>query len=269
MVESGASSPEDPAASSGPLAPGRVEVLTLRMDGVPADCLAALRRLLSPEEIERNERFRFARDRDLHAAGRGLLRILLSRHAPRDQGEWSIRTEPSGRPMVANPIPGMALDFNISHTPGLVAVAVGRDVRVGLDVEGSSDLFSEPGIARTILHPEEARTLRLISPNGRAGALHRLWVLKEAYGKARGTGLTEDIRDVAFASDDTGSIHLRHAGTDRSAEGTDWWFHEEELDDGFRLALAVHAPGHLPHHIEVGSFDCSSLPVTRPVGEVR
>lgn len=248
------------------LRPGQVDVWILRTDALPAAALDAMLRLLSPAELERNARYRFVRDRELHAFGRGLTRILLSRYASRDPAEWSIGTEASGRPFVENPVstadpaPG-ALDFNISHTPGLVAVALGCDVRVGVDVERRSDHLADPAIARAILAPEEGRRLTMFPPDERPYRLRRLWTLKEALTKATGKGLALDVRGIQFEIDSPGTGPRLRPGTVARVVGPseEWWFHEAVLEGNIGLAVAVHSPRHPCRPVRLRPFEYADL----------
>ncbi len=256
MVESGRSEPEGAGAEQELLSPGDVDIWLLRTDDASASLVGHLRGLLSPEELERTARYRFSRDRDLHAFGRGLVRLLLSRYAPTAPEAWVIRTEAAGRPMIADPKRGPPLDFSVSHTPGLVAIAIGHGVRVGVDVEGGQELFRDPAIGRAILSPQEENALSTLPAEERPAALRRLWVLKEAYGKALGTGLAEGVRDMAFDITDAGTIRMTDRGPRGAANLAEWWFHEAALEGDFHLGIAVHTPAHPAGTLRVRDFVC-------------
>ena len=91
---------------------------------------------LSAEERTRCARLAFASDRRDFIAAHALLRHALSAHGHRDAREWLFIPDANGKPELAS-APGERpqLAFNLSHTRGLVACVVARDVDVGIDVE--------------------------------------------------------------------------------------------------------------------------------------
>jgi len=86
-----------------------------------------------------------------------------------------------------------ALDFNISHTSGMAAVAVCRGGRVGVDVEPARRILG-PGAIASLLSPAEAQALTGRRDDPQPERLLALWTLKESYLKARGLGLRLPMR---------------------------------------------------------------------------
>src|SRR5687767_4516990 len=76
------------AADAGRLPPagrtsGIVELWSAVLDDQPADVVAHLQTLISPDEAERARKFYFERDRRRFVVGRGILRTLLGRYLDR------------------------------------------------------------------------------------------------------------------------------------------------------------------------------------------
>ena len=177
-----------------PLAPGEVHVWCADPTRVSAEALAALEQVLSPEERTRFAAFRVEAARTERIVTRALLRRTLSRYAPRAPTDWRFVEGPHGRLAIADGEPGF--DFNVTHTPGLAAVAIAR-AQVGVDAESTerqvpleiaSRYFSASEVAR-LARMEHARACR---------EFLRLWTLKEAYLKARGTGLSVPLSHMSF-----------------------------------------------------------------------
>lgn len=104
-----------------------------------------------------------------------------------------LTTGPLGRPVV----PAFAgIDVSCSASGALGIVAVGRGVRIGVDLEAvvpwSSDVLDEGWLA-----PGERRALAALPPADRAVAATRCWTQKEAVLKGRGTGLRDDLAATA------------------------------------------------------------------------
>jgi 4'-phosphopantetheinyl transferase len=82
------------------------------------------------------------------------------------------------------------LDFSLSHSGGLVLIAVARGRRVGADVERVRARTDVLAIARGSLTARERRTIEAPDTDeARRAAFFSCWTRKEAYLKGLGTGL--------------------------------------------------------------------------------
>jgi len=185
---------EDAPADSPPVtrlpepAPG-VALWWCDLDRRCADA-AALARLLSDAERARAARFGTDRLRDRWIAGRATLRELLAPVLGTTPQDVPLRRGRRGRPEIA--IDG-AVDFNVSHTRGAAAIAVGiglgRDFRIGVDVEREDRDVGADRLARRVLAPGERASLDGLDADARRRRFLRIWTYKEAMSKATGDGL--------------------------------------------------------------------------------
>jgi 4'-phosphopantetheinyl transferase len=189
---------------------------------VPERFIAAL----TPAEHARAERFREGRDRVQFMAARWLLRSMLQAHLG-IEGATIEAPEREKPRLVGDNLPA-GLDFNLSHTGGLVACVIGIGVRVGVDVERIDRRVKAGAVAAAHFAPGEQAICR-----DDQGFL-RLWTLKEAVAKAVGLGLALDLRDFTCAIDPP---RLVEAGP---ALGTvaDWQL-RSWTEGAHHLALAV------------------------------
>jgi 4'-phosphopantetheinyl transferase len=88
--------------------------------------------------------------------------------------------------------------FNISHTRGLVAVALaGR--AVGVDVERVREIADMPAVVETVFATESLSALaETVGDAARTTLFFRFWTLGEAFIKATGEGLMQGLRTFAF-----------------------------------------------------------------------
>lgn len=87
------------------------------------------------------------------------------------------------------------VDFNLTHSGALVAVAAVREGRVGIDVECLRPGLDVLGVARLALSADEVAEIEALShPDERRAAFFRCWTRKEAYLKARADGLPGSLR---------------------------------------------------------------------------
>ena len=202
------------------------------MQPLPADTLhihllrpneyvdTASEKILNMEERQQALAFRFQRDRDLYMAAHLFLRRVLSRYAPIPPDGWQFSRNAYGKPAIANSAYGW-LQFNLSHTHGLVACAVARDCAVGVDVEGIRNLSDLPGLCQYAFAPVEmADVLNAPSQQEQTERFFSYWTLKEAYIKARGLGLSLPLQQFAFQCT-TGHWQL-HCEPTLQAGGEHW-----------------------------------------------
>ena len=137
---------------------------------------------------------------------------------------------------------GCRLQFNLSHTTGLVVCAVGLDGAIGVDVEDLTRRAADPALAVNYFAPEEVAWLEAGSQEQRQVRFLELWTLKEAFIKAKGKGLSIPLKDFAFSFPagrpprvDFRDPDLGHA--DR------WQFARLRLHERYQLAVAMHLPG--------------------------
>ncbi|MEM1029734.1 MAG: 4'-phosphopantetheinyl transferase superfamily protein [Myxococcota bacterium] len=211
------------------LAPGAVAVAFA--DPAATD-QPALLGLLSAEEQARHARYRFERDRQLYRVAHALVRVMLGRHLTVDPARLSLVEGPRRRPRLDDP--RADVDFNLSHTPGLVAVAIAPRGRVGIDVERIVPSRVTPELQRTVFAPEEQQALRSMSREREVDAFFTLWTLKEAYLKVRGLGMGVLALD-AFAFDVASSRLVRGPPDD---DTTSWRFDTSRPTSEHALTVA-------------------------------
>lgn len=183
-----------------PLAGGAAHVWLLPADdrAVAADLDAALP-LLSAGERARHARFVFPRDRDRYLLAHAALRLILADYGRASPASLVFEANQHGRPEIASPPALDGVRFNLSHTQGLIAVAVCRDRDIGVDVEWHGRRTTDvQTLAGRFFSPIEARALAHETPEDRAERFFDYWTLKESYIKARGLGLALPLDAFSF-----------------------------------------------------------------------
>jgi 4'-phosphopantetheinyl transferase len=149
---------------------------------------------------------------------------------------WRFSLNTYGCPTIATP-PGTGLQFNLSHTDGLVACAVTRGMDVGVDVEQAERRVEIEWLARRSFAPTEAASVLAAPPEDQRELFFAYWTLKEAYIKARGMGLALPLDSFAF---DLSQPSPRVAFTDKCPDDPGRWsFFRTRPTPEHRLALAV------------------------------
>jgi len=155
--------------------------------------------LLSDAERSRAGQFYFARDRHRFIVGRGVLRIILGRYLATSPVHLDFRYGPTGKPALFASPAGPTIEFNLSHSGGLILCAVTSHGKIGIDVERVRAVADR--LTERILSPREQAVFRALSPEQRQPALFCAWTGKEAYLKGCGRGLSRalDRIDVSLA----------------------------------------------------------------------
>ncbi|MCQ0989450.1 4'-phosphopantetheinyl transferase family protein [Jiella marina] len=202
--------------------------------------LSAYRTILNAEERQRYDRYKVEGARTEYLAGRALVRTVLSRHADIAPGDWRFQPNRYGRPAVApeqaDAAPGLV--FNLSHTRGLVALAVGRHCDLGVDVEWIARSSDLRGLTDRYFAPDEAAHARAAgSDDELTERFFAFWTLKEAYIKARGMGLALPLDGFSYSIDaEPIAIGFTDACPDDPGR---WRFLRREVGAEHRLAIAV------------------------------
>ncbi|MEJ8838046.1 4'-phosphopantetheinyl transferase family protein [Ramlibacter sp. AN1133] len=173
--------------------------------------------------------------------GRAALRALLSKVTGAPADTLRLRQDERGKPsaVVAGGAPMPA--FNVSHSNGVLAIAIGPDApAVGVDVEGPAPGLAPDveAIARSHFSPAERAEVLAAAPKERMKLFLRVWTLKEAVLKTTGAGLSHPLRTVEV-SGARGTLHCQ-LGAQRTP------IHARHIDLAPAWHLAVARYGELP-----------------------
>jgi 4'-phosphopantetheinyl transferase len=163
-----------------------IRVFSVRLDE-PSDWARICRQLLPAEELTRADRFIIQELTAPYPGAHAALRIMLGRCLGQAPKSLTFRTHDGGKPALAGD--RVALEFNLSHSGDLVAIAVAWGCPVGVDVEQERPLSGMQEIARRFFGPHEHDQLLHLKAQARLAAFYRCWTRKEAYIKAVGGGL--------------------------------------------------------------------------------
>ncbi len=197
--------------------------------------------ILSSDERERADRFKFEKDRVRYVAAHAVLRRIIERYLQRPASALEFRHNTHGKPELGCAGQTRApLRFNISHSRCLGLFAFASSSAVGVDLEAVDGKFECEKLARRYFARGEADRLADTPEVDRLDAFFRCWTRKEAYVKARGTGLylPLDKFEVGFRKGEPAG--LLHVDGEPDAPGR-WTIVDVDAAVGFAAALAVEA----------------------------
>ncbi len=221
---------------------GEILVWTMQIDAAPAATVTNWRACLDDAERARADRFHFEADRITYTAAHWLLRNALAATGGLPPARWRFAREDNGKPQIDPALDRPGLQFNLSHTRGLVACAVTRDAVIGIDVETISAERSGREIAERFFSPAECAALHAAPLVKQCQMFFRLWTLKEAFIKATGEGLRRPLDSFSFSLDPVAIAF--HPGDPTEAGG--WMFAEFSPTPNHALAIASRQPSTTP-----------------------
>jgi len=216
---------------------GEIHVWRIRLDQ-PVDEVARLSALLSADECERASRYRVDEVRREYIVGRGALRVILGAYLGISPQQVAFIYEQHGRPLLAESLRGFGLSFNLTNARDLALAAFVHGRGIGIDLESNRRRVELRDVARHFFSPAECAVLFALPETLQRQGFLNAWTRKEAYLKARGTGLSRplDRFEVSLAPDEP--ARLLSDATDPGAERL-WSLVALQGLPGYTAALAV------------------------------
>jgi 4'-phosphopantetheinyl transferase len=192
--------------------------------------------VLAADEKERAARFHLRHLRDSFVSTRGALRYILGRYL--DVAPASIRFTygPKGKPALAS---ATSIQFNLTHSGSLAAVALTANCQIGVDLEQVRPLSDMQQIADHFFCPEEAAEIMSLPQEDRERAFFLCWTRKEAYTKAIGEGLLlplNTFRVTLRPGSPAQFVSLEHEAAFVEA----WTLHDLPISSSHAAAVAYH-----------------------------
>lgn len=116
-----------------------------------------------------------------------ILRRLLGRYLDLDPAQLQLVRDPGGKPRLD--MPGLRLEFNLSHCRSCALIAFSDTLQVGIDVEALRPLSDPLRIARRVFERDELEALARCESADRLALFFELWTAMEARQKALGRGI--------------------------------------------------------------------------------
>lgn len=242
-----------PATGVVPLAADEAHVWLARLDLSSPHGTADLANL-SADEHERARSMADAPARQF-VASRMLLRRLLAAYLPCSPARIEIACGAHGKPHLASSRSEANIHFNLSHSAGIAAVAIGRSP-LGVDIESLRDLSDPDAIAARFFAPGELRALRRAPDAQQQRTFFSFWTCKEAYLKALGGGIAHGLASFEVEINGQGEATLLRSDGTRDPG---WTLRLLVLGASLVGAVAIQSP-----HCSVRCWGLDSLRGSQP-----
>ena len=189
--------------------------------------------LLTLGERARADRFRFEAGRTAFVTTRAALRRRLSEEVGVPPGALEIEANQHGRLRLATRTHA-AIDFNVSHSRGMAAIAVVRGGRIGVDVEAHAAISDLRDVVPSVMGDNECVLLQQLTGTSFARSFYGSWTRKEAVVKAIGVGLSYPVRSIDLPCASATSVFRF-----RSAPDMMWRIFSLEPAPALTLSVAI------------------------------
>ena len=221
-----------------------------RCDKVSDNLLERYAALLSDDERQRNQRYRFAADRRRDLIARALLRTQLGERLQLAPESLVFERGEHGKPaLVLNncSVPSdysalksaKHLQFNLSHSDDWIVLAI-ADNRIGVDIESTVRKNDVMAIADRYFFGSEIAELTSFDDSEQRQRFFDYWTLKEAYMKARGEGISLGLSKFGFSVANKPDITIEMDSCLNDSP-SDWQFFCVTPHPDYRLAVALNA----------------------------
>jgi 4'-phosphopantetheinyl transferase len=164
----------------------------------PDDC----KDLLSRVEQDRASKFRFETDQRRYTTSHAALRSILANYLNSPARELQFAAGPYGKPKLAPIHATEKVEFNLSHSHELALIAVAQGREIGVDVEWVREDFAFDEVAQRFFTTKEVAALHALPFHLQREAFYKCWTSKEAFLKAKGTGLAGQLDEVEIVASD-------------------------------------------------------------------
>ena len=196
--------------------------------------------LLSSAERARAARFKFDKHRRPFVVAHAALRSILSKYLNTEPADLPFVSGINGKPSLAPELSGSGLCFNLSHSHEMALLGVTRGHEIGVDIEWIKEDYGFDEVAGRFFTVQEVAELRALPMHLHRQAFFKCWTSKEAFLKAKGTGLSGKLDEVEILLTDDHRVVI-------NASVPGWTLTELNPGGKYEAALVVEG-GPFPIH---------------------
>lgn len=242
-------------------APGSENIQVWRVP-VPDDACLIQHRCcgLSRDEIERASRLRDESSRRQFITGRAALRQLLGVQLRVEPSALEFSRQSSGKPGLDPRRWSTLLRFNVSHSKSWVVIALAEARDVGVDIEAMEEMPDWRLLAERVFSAQEWHQMQALTAVQQLEAFYRGWTRKEAYLKATGEGLIDDLSRIQVSMMPGDPPELRALPAD-AGDPREWTMRSVPMPAGYEGAVVFSTL-----RAERGRLLCEPRPAASRVG---
>jgi len=173
---------------------------------------------------------------DRYIISHGVLRYILSYYIHQPPQNIEFIYNEYGKPFLKN----NNIQFNMSHSHGIVSYIISPDYRVGIDIELHDSTIDVHGLSDLVFTPKEHELITKLDTKEtktKVELFYNLWTTKESLIKASGQGLSYPINTIEAMTLSPGDkVFLDHQNNKCEQA---WYHFPLELTEGYSGAIAI------------------------------
>ncbi|MBN2424695.1 MAG: 4'-phosphopantetheinyl transferase superfamily protein [Calditrichaceae bacterium] len=193
---------------------------------------------LSENELQRANKLYNEKLKQRYIAARGQLKILLGKYLGVSPKSLFFTLNEYGKPYLSQSFSGFY--FNISHSGDMALAGFSAEFEVGVDIEYRRPSWNGMHIARRFFSKDETEALYTLPVGKQRRAFFDCWCRKEAYIKARGTGLATPLKQFTVSVNPQQPARLLSTEHDPLAV-KEWTLKDIPVNQEYSGAAVVHA----------------------------
>ena len=171
---------------------GEIVVLFFNLNSDKDEYESLFKNLPDHEQHRANE-FQYLNDRIGYTKCRNVLRKTLATWLGCEPKKLNITCSEYGKPYLEH---SQKIEFNITHTKGLAAIAFSKTFTIGIDTENTEREVNLVHLSEKVFNEKERFLINSEKPHNQKKMFFRLWTSKEAFLKNTGLGLRLDPKKI-------------------------------------------------------------------------
>ncbi len=194
-------------------------------------------RFLSEKEKLKASKLKLKKHRSSYIATRAIIRLILSEYEESvSPSDWVFKKNKHGKPRISNTSLLKNIHFNISHTKGMIVIAVSLDLELGADIEEVNYRRNTDGIVNNFFYDKEKYIYYRLNKKNRIPYFFEIWTLKESYMKACGLGFSMPMDSFFLQKESDGNITINIV---KRKMKEDVFFWHKSLNDRYKVSLCM------------------------------
>ncbi len=209
-----------------------------------------LESLLSQDELNRAEKFKFPKDKKQFVIAHAYLRLILSKYTGCLPNKIEYEFGRYGKPFLKKQPGSMQhLSFNMSHAGTLGAYAIANKVEVGIDIEYIKPhaTMLDMSTMNFVLTKNEREALNKGGDHQRIRNFLNIWTSKEAFLKGIGVGLNYPPHRIEISQQLTQPRKILTTCDMRTA--STWCLYTLDCPKTYVGTVAVNCPSRVLHYL--------------------
>ncbi|MEB3341542.1 4'-phosphopantetheinyl transferase superfamily protein [Okeania sp.] len=215
------------------LSPNNVHIWRANLKLSPSQ-IEKLLTILSSDEIERANKFHFARDKNRFIIARAKLRKIISHYLNIEPQKLQFSYSDRGKPYLKN----TSILFNLSHSQDLALYGITKVNLIGIDLEYIRPMNDAENLAKRFFSAQEYNFISELPSEKKQETFFKLWTCKEAYLKATGDGLAGGLEKVEISLNYEKKVEF-FCINGNIQEASNWYLYQFIPQDNYIAAVVV------------------------------